>query len=77
MSQANPAAFDAVGGPAFLPPEVLGDFEGFLPSLFVRSVVNRRLFFSGLGVLDVLGSEIRGSANEGGEYVALGRVAMT
>lgn len=70
-SHASPAAFDAVGGPTFLPPDVLGDFEGLLPSLFARSVVNRRPFFSGLGVLDVLELKFRGAASKGGEYGTL------
>ena len=52
-SQARPAALEeAAGVPVLRPPEDLGDFEGFLPS-FVLSVVNIRLFFSELGVLDL------------------------
>lgn len=55
-SQASPAALeDTGGGPEDLPPEALGDFEGFLPSLGPRKVVNitRPPFLSGLGVRDV------------------------
>lgn len=52
-SQARPAAFEeAAGAPVLCPPEALGDLVGFFPS-FVRKVVNMRLLFSGLGVLDL------------------------
>lgn len=52
-SQARPAALeDAAGVPTLCPPEVLDGLEGFFPSL-VRKVVNIRLRFSGLGVLDL------------------------
>ena len=52
-SQASPAAFeDACGGYETRPLEGLGDLDGRFRS-FVRRVVSIRLFFSGLGVLDV------------------------
>ena len=64
-SQASPAAFeDACGGLKPRPPEGLGDFEGFFPS-FVRKVVSIRLFFSGLGVLEVC---FGGIGSVGGGY---------
>ena len=52
-SQASPAAFEEAGGALNTwALDVLGDLEGLFPSL-VRRVLSIRLFFSGLGVLDV------------------------
>ena len=65
-SHARPAAFDDAGGAPKRPPEALGDFECFLPSLGPRRVVNMTwLFFSGLGVLDVF---VAGTGSAGDAY---------
>ncbi len=54
VPQANPAAFEAAGGPPLRPPEALGDFDGRFPSFPGLSVVSIRPFLSGLEVLDVV-----------------------
>lgn len=65
-SQARPAALDDAGGAPKRPPEALGDFGCFLPSLGPRRVVNMTWpFLSGLGVLDGF---VAGTGSAGGVY---------
>ena len=74
-SQARPAAFDDAGGAPNRPPEALGDFECFLPSLGPRRVVNMTWpFLSGLGVLDVF---VESTGSLGGAKGAAELIVLT